>query len=170
MKSKLIIFFTFISFLYSSAQTALTKNEFESILEETLKKSRNAVSSAENNWRYDNTNEDYFKKDTIVLNTARSYRVNYCKEIRWSFYENQKFILENTPECTEPPTMLEPKEEDFITLECIEKNGNLYILLKNFKGICETFKVLELYRNKPIEDGESAFDYTLKLTRKKLGK
>jgi hypothetical protein len=170
MKLQLTVLFTFISFTYSSAQVALTKNEFESILQETLKKSRNAVSNAENNWRYDNTNEDYFKKDTIVLKTARSYRVDYCKEIRWSFYENQKFIIENTPECTEPPTMLKPKDEDFIVIECIEKNGNLYLLLKNYKGICDTFKVLELYRNKPIEAGESAFDYTLKLTRKKLGK
>ena len=170
MKLQLTVFFIILSFASSTAQIALTKNEFESTLKETLKKSRNAVYNAENNWRYDNTKEDYFKKDTIVLNSARSYRVDYCKEIRWSFYENQKFILENTPECTEPPTMLKPKDEDFIVIECIEKNGNLYLLLKNYKGILDTFKVLELYRNNPIEAGESAFDYTIKLTRKKLGK
>jgi hypothetical protein len=168
MKFQLTVLFIFFSFTYSLSQITLNKNEFESILQETLKKSRNAVSNAENNWRYDNTNEDYFRKDTIILKTARSYRVDYCKEIRWSFYENQKFIIENTPKCNEPPTMLKPKDEDFIVIECIEKNGNLYLLLKNYKGIYDTFKVLELYRNKPIEAGESAFDYTLKLTRKKL--
>ena len=170
MKLQLTLFFILLSFASSTAQIALTKIEFESILVETLNKARNAVSNAENNWRYDNTKDDYFKKDTIVLNSARSYRVDYCKEIRWSFYENNKFILENTPECTEPPTMLKPKDEDFIVLECIEKNGNLYLLLKNYKGICDTFKVLELYRNNPIETGESAFDYTIKLTRKNFSK
>ena len=170
MKLQLTVFFILLSFASSTAQIALTKIEFESILVETLNKSRNAVSNAENNWRYDNTKEDYFKKDTIVLNSARSYRVDYCKEIRWRFYENNKFILENTPECTEPPTMLKPKDEYSIVLECIEKNGNLYLLLKNYKGICDTFKVLELYRNNPIEAGESAFDYTIKLTRKNFSK
>lgn len=164
MKLVYLLLFTVIPY-FLIAQSQLSKNEFELVLQETLMKARNTVSTAENNWSYNNTNEDYFIKDTITLNTARSYRRNYCKEIRWSFYENQKLILENTPKCTEPPTMLEPKKNDYLTLNCIEKNDNLYLILKNSKGVREKFRVLELLKNKPIVIQESAFDYTLKLVR-----
>lgn len=167
MKSQLTILLSVISVALSTGQIPITKNEFELVLKETLKKSRNAVSDAENIWRYDNTHQDYFEKDTIILSTARSYRADYCKEIRWAFYENQKFILENIPECTEPPTKLKPTKEDYIEINCMEKNNKLYLILKNFKGISDKFKVLELTRNQPIQVEESAFDYTIKLLRKK---
>lgn len=167
MKLLCILFITIISTTQSIAQNQVSKDEFVSVLQETLTKARNAVPTAENSWSYDNTNQDYFKKDTITLNTARVYKRNYCKEIRWSFNENQKLVLQNTPECTEPPTMLKPKKEDYLTLECIKKNDKLYLILKNHKGVREIFRVLELIKNKPIILGDSAFDYTLKLIREK---
>lgn len=170
MKLRLTIYLTIISVTLSTAQIPITKNEFELVLKETLKKSRNAVFTAENSWRYDNTHQDYFEKDTISLNTARSYRADYCKEIRWTFYENQKLKLENTSECTEPPTMLKPKKEDYMEINCVEKNNNLYLILKNFKGNFDTFKVLEFTKNQPIHSEESTFDYTIKLIREKTGK
>lgn len=166
MKIILTLFFTIIP-LFISAQSPISKNDFELVLQETLMKARNAVRTAENNWNYDNTNQDYFKKDTIILNTARSYRRNYCKEIRWSFYENQKLILQNTPECNEPPIMLIPKKGDYLTLECVEKEGKIYIILKNSIGVREKFEILELQKNKPLVINESAFDYTLILARQK---
>ncbi|PZR21169.1 MAG: hypothetical protein DI539_08720 [Flavobacterium psychrophilum] len=120
MKFLYILLFTVTPCLIYS-QNQPSKNDLESVLHETLAKARNAVPTAENSWSYNNTNQDYFRKDTIILNTARSYKRNYCKEIRWSFYQNQKLILENTPECTEPPTMLKPKKEDYLTLDCFKK-------------------------------------------------
>ena len=170
MKLRLTIYLTIISVKLSTAQIPITKNEFELVLKETLKKSRNAEFTAENSWIYDNTHQDYFEKDTISLNTARSYRADYCKEIRWTFYENQKLKLENTPECTEPPTMLKPKKEDYMEINCVEKNNYLYLILKNFKGNFDTFKVLELVKNEPIQLDENAFDYTIKLKREEIVK
>ncbi|MCW4468779.1 hypothetical protein OGH69_07390 [Flavobacterium sp. MFBS3-15] len=163
---QLYILLTLISYFNFHGQ--VSKRELEAVLEETLLKARNAVPTAENSWRYDNTNQDYFKSDTIVLNTARSYIQNYCKEIRWSFYEKQSLVLENTPECTEPPTMLLPTKNDSIHLKCKEKNNDLFLTLKNHKGVTDKFKVIELRRNKPIESEWYAYDYTLILARIKV--
>ena len=160
-----LITLTFIWTGLLNAQSQITKKDFEAILTETLKKSRNAVSNATNEWRYDNSNEDYFTSNVITLNAARSYRKDYCKEIRWSFYENQKFVLQNILECTEPPTMLKPTKKDYIEISCIEKKGVLYLKLKNFAGLCDKFKVLEFRKNEPLAFGESEFDYTVKLLR-----
>jgi hypothetical protein len=164
---RLLIITLIIIWTNSNAQIQITKTDFEIVLQETLKKSRNAVADAKNSWRYDNTNQDYFTNDSIIINTARSYRKDYCKEIRWSFYENQKFILENTPECTEPPSMLRPNEKDYKELKCVEKNDDLYLIVSNSKGIDDKFKVLEFRRNKPLTIEESAFDYTIILLRTK---
>jgi len=164
-KSLKVSFLIVISFAFSIAQGQVSKIEMQSVLQETLMKYRNAVSNVTNSWRYDNTNDDYFVRDTITLSSARSYTKNYCKEIRWNFYENEKLVLENTPECTEPPTMLAPKKEDYLDLLFTEKNGALYLMLKNSEGIRDTFKVLKLQKNKPVLVEESMFDYTLYLAR-----
>ena len=167
MKTTSIFIITFFSILASNAQVSISKNDILLSLKESLEKSRNAVSDARCNWRFNNTNDDYFKKDTIILNLARSYRTDYCKEIRWSFYENTKFVLENTPECTEPPTMLKPKKEDYLELILEEKNESLYLILKNSKNIVDKFRVVQFRRNIPLSDEESAFDYTIVLMRNK---
>lgn len=165
MRLTFILFLTIFFSISSIAQTQITEIEFKSILVETLKKSRNIVPNAQNNWRYDNTKDDYFNNDTIILNSARTYRSDYCKEVRWSFYENEKFVLENTLEFTEPPTMLKPQKEDYIDLEYFEKNNKLYLILKYDNRTLDKFEVLELRRNTPIKEEESAFDYTLILKR-----
>jgi hypothetical protein len=165
MKTKLtiIIFITFFSSGFS--QNEIDKVVIESVFEETLRKSRNAVETATNEWRYDNSNEDYFVGDTLTFNSARSYRKSYCKEINWSFYEVNKCLINTIPKCTEPPTSLISKEEDYMTIEVIQENNSTLIHLKNLKGIINRFEVLELIKNQPVYNEASAFDYTLKLLR-----
>ena len=90
-------FILLTAIVYSQAPS---KNHVQEVLEETLAKSRNAVSDATNEWRYDNGKNDYFTKDTIVLNSARSYRKSFCKAIYWSFYEPNKCIITTRKECT----------------------------------------------------------------------
>ena len=161
----------FILILITSAlqaQSNTSKRELKSIFKETLRKSRNAVSTARNEWRYDNTNDDYSQNDTIILNSARSYKMDFCNGIGWSFYENEKCVLENFRYCNEPPTKLVSKKEDFITLKIKEENGQTYIEQYNLNGLFDKFKVLEVLRNKPLGNGEAEFDYTLKLVRIKV--
>jgi hypothetical protein len=55
-------------------------------------------------------------------------------------------------------------------INCVEKNNYLYLILKNFKGNFDTFKVLELVKNEPIQLDENAFDYTIKLKREEIVK
>lgn len=167
MKTALIVIFSVFCIFESNAQISISKNKFKLILKESLEKSRNAVSDARSIWRFDNTNEDYFTKDTIILNGARSYRKDYCKEIRWSFYQNEKFVLENTPECTEPPTMLKPKKEDYKKLKYIEENGILYLIISNSKSKDDKFKVLEVRKNQPLTTETYSYDYSLILLRVK---
>jgi hypothetical protein len=167
MKTINIFIVTIFCVFVSSAQVSISKNDILLTLKENLEKSRDVISDARCDWRYNNTDDDYFIKDTIILNSARSYRADYCKEIRWSFYENTKFVLENTHKCSEPPTMLRPKKEDYLELMFEEKNESLYLILNSSKNIIDKFRVLKFYRNIPLINEESTFDYTLVLLRNK---
>lgn len=145
----------------------MTKDSLDFVFKETLAKSRNAVSDATNNWRYDNSKDDYFKQDTIILNTARSYTMNYCNGINWSFYKEKRFILEFTQYCNEPPTKLRSKKEDYMRLKIKQRRNKFYLRLLNKDGLSDEFEILDLKRNAPLSDGESGFDYTVVLLRHK---
>lgn len=147
-----------------NAQKQITPKEMLSVFKETLAKSRNFAPEATNKWSFDNSNNDYFKKDTIVLNSARCSDSDYCKSIQWSFYENEKFILEKIIECDEPPTKVASKNEDFMDLKIKEQDGMTYLCLYNNNGLFETFEVVSLKANKGTDE-ECTFDYTLKLLR-----
>lgn len=149
------------------AQSLLTKDFLGFVFKETLAKSRNAVSNATNSWRYDNSNDDYFKKDTLILNTARSYKINYCNGINWTFYKERHLILEITQNCNEPPTKLRNKKEDYMRLQIKQIGNKFHIRLLNKNGLSDEFEILSLTRNIPLSDEESAFDYTLILLRHK---
>jgi hypothetical protein len=168
MKYRHIItaFFFLIPSANLTAQDSVSKDKLESVLKETLKKSRNAVLTATNEWRFDNTKDNYFKNDTIVLNAARSYRMDYCKAVFWSFYENEKFVLEKIPYCNEPPIMLRPQKEDSIKTKIKEIKNKVLLVLYNVNGIFETFEVLRLRKNEPLSnEDDNQFDYTMTLVR-----
>jgi hypothetical protein len=167
MKKAIIFISLCLTIKGSKAQSLLTKDSLDFVFKETLAKSRNAVSNATNNWRYDNSNDDYYKQDTIILNTARSYKMNYCNGINWSFYKEKRFILEFTQTCNEPPTKLRSKKEHYMRLQIIQRSNKFYLRLLNKNGLSDEFEILTLKRNTPLSDGESAFDYTIVLLRHK---
>ncbi|TPN87103.1 hypothetical protein [Aquimarina algicola] len=147
-----------------NAQNQITSKEMQFVFKETLAKSLNFVPEATNIWSFDNSNNDYFKKDTIILNSARCGFGYNCHRIQWSFYENERFILEKIVECDEPPTKVASKEEDFMDLKIKEQDGMTYLCLHNNNGIFETFEVLSLKANNTTDE-ECTFNYTLKLLR-----
>lgn len=165
MKKNIILVLLCLITKLSISQTSVPKDSLGFIFKETLKKSRNDVSDATNNWRYDNSNDDYCKKDTLIFNTARSYKMNYCNGVNWCFYKEKQFILEFAHYCNEPPTKLISKKEDYMKLEIMQRNKKSYLRLMNKNGLFDTFEVLELTKNKPLSEAESAFDYTMILVR-----
>jgi len=167
MKKAIIFISLCLTINVSKAQSLLTKDSLYFVFKETLAKSRNAVSDATNNWRYDNSNDDYFKKDTLIFNTARSYKLDYCNGINWSFYKEKHFILEFAQNCNEPPTKLRSKEEDYMRLEIKQSDGKLFLTLLNKNGLSDEFEILDFKRNNPLSNRESAFDYTIVLLRHK---
>jgi len=164
MRETLLYILIFFSFENTQAQKAVSKNELKLIFKETLKSSRNFVSNARNEWCFDNSNNDYFDRDTIVLNSARSIKRNYCKIIDWSFYTESNFILEKADYCNEPPTKKVSKNEDFLKLKIISIKNETYIETHNLTGLFEKFRVIEVKNNKNSKE-KDAFDYTMKLLR-----
>lgn len=166
---KHLIIITFLKLLSGTAlnaQSPRSKDELKSVLKETLAKSRNAVSTATNKWRYDNSKDDYFQRDTIVLSTARTYRMDFCKVMNWSFYKDDKFVLENAQYCNEPPTKLISKREDSIKIKIKEYRNRTFLELQNINGVFEKYEIIDLKKNKPLSDeGDYQFDYTLILLR-----
>lgn len=167
MKVTVLILVSCLVFSGSIAQHLLDKNSIRLIFKETLGKVRNAVDNASNDWRYDNSKSDYFTNDTIVLNTARSYRMEYCEGVNWSFYKEQKFILEFTHYCHEPPLKDKSHKKDYMRMRIKESNDKIYLKLINQGGLFDSFEILAVKKNDPIDDYEVKFDYSIVLLRHK---
>ena len=167
MKKTIILLVICISSTLSKGQELLNTDSINNVFKETLQKSRNAVSNATNSWRYDNSKEDYFKRDTIVLNTARSYKTEYCNGVNWSFYTERNFILEFIHYCNEPPTKDISRKKDYMKMRIKKMGEKIYLQLINRDGLFDSFEILDLRKNKPLEGYEIEFDYTIVLVRKK---
>ena len=167
MKKIFLIIFFSAAFYFSNAQVSSSLDSVKAVFAETLKKSRNAVDDATNSWRYDDTNNDYFIKDTIILNSARTYKTSYCNGVEWKFNKEDQFVLLFTRRCNEPPLALASRKEDYFRMVIVERNDGCYLKLFYRKRLKETFKVLNLKRNPPLSFGADAFDYTMILIRQK---
>ncbi|MEZ4817560.1 MAG: hypothetical protein R2776_06280 [Flavobacteriaceae bacterium] len=165
MKTYLSISLFIIFIVSASSQNLTKKSEVEKIFKETLLKSRDYVKTATNEWRYDNTKEDYFINDTIILNSARSYRQSNCKEVSWSFFDLSKLTIDIIPECTEPPTKLTGNKNEYLEIDLRQENSRTLIYLFSEEFIEDKFEVLSLVENEPIDNELNSFDYTLKLLR-----
>ena len=164
MKIKLITIILIFTTISSFGQS-VSKSELEKILKETLAKSRNYVSDATNSWFYDNTENDYQTQDTLIFNTARSFKRDYCKIINWTFYDWNNFRLEFADYCNEPPTKLASNDNDYYEFIIEETDENIFVILKNINGIQNKFKIIELTENETIDSGNDQFDYTIKMKR-----
>ncbi|PKD17283.1 hypothetical protein APR41_18595 [Salegentibacter salinarum] len=162
MKVQLVIAVFLFGCLTSIFGQTISKNELKEILQETLIKSRDFVPNATNSWIYDNSEKDYETKDTLILNTARSLKRDYCQTINWTFYKWNKFQLEVADYCNEPPTKLASKDKDYFQLLIKETDGKIHLMFQNQNNIQDKFEIIELVENLPLENDSSQFAYTLK--------
>jgi len=153
-----------IQFGYSQ-ENKISKTDLFKIFNETInQKDKAKINTNSNPWFTDNTDEAYFKKDTITLKNAKSFKRNYCKVIKWNFYKKDSFIIGNADYCNEPPSQKVTTINDWIKLNVEEVNNYLIIELFNQNKIIDKFKILTLEKRQSEYDKEN-FEYILKLKR-----
>ena len=143
-KITLLVLILIIQFSYSQ-KTKISKAELLKAFKETIvQKEKGIIHTNSNPWFTDNTNENYFKKDTITLKNAKSYKRDYCKIINWNFYKKAAFSIENADYCNEPPSQKVTTENDWINLNVEKVENYLIIELFNQNKLIDKFKILSL--------------------------
>lgn len=165
MKVFLILFLTFIVQFSYSQETKVSKTELINSFKETIAQTKKGIIQTDSNpWFADNTNDNYFKKDTIVLINARSFKREYCKIINWNFYKETAFTIGHADYCNEPPTQKVNTLKDWIELKVYDFNGNLSIELFNQDKLVEKFKIISFEIKQSLYE-KTEFDYILKIVR-----
>ncbi|WP_210463131.1 hypothetical protein [Rufibacter roseolus] len=115
----------------SGQQKSLTKASvfklFKSSIEQESKKS---ISVGSNEWLTCNKDSAFFKNDTIRLFENNLYRAAYicCDKVGWTFWKKDSFIIQESQNCTEPPTGKIYKDgSDTFTIKLENKEGKLYL-------------------------------------------
>ena len=163
-KITLLVLILIIQFSYSQ-ETKISKAELLKAFNETIvQKEKGIIHTNSNPWFTDNTNENYFKKDTITLKNAKSYKRGYCKIINWNFYKKDAFSIGNADYCNEPPSQKITTENDWIKLNVEKEENYLIIELFNQNKLIDKFKILSLEK-KESEYEKGKMDYILKLKR-----
>jgi hypothetical protein len=165
MKNFCLILLLFAVKLHS--QEMLSKDKLLKSFKETIVQPTNGkIETGSNPWFTDNTNEIYYKNDTIILNNARSYKRDFCKIINWNFYKKNAFIIGDADYCSEPPLQRATKQKDFINLNVYYFNNDLLIDLLNNNKRIDKFKVISLEK-KNSEYDKNVFVFSLKIVRLK---
>lgn len=165
IKNNLLFILIFITQFSYSQETKVTKEELLNTFKETIVQNKKGIIETDSNpWFTDNTNDIYFKNDTIVLKNAKSFKRDYCKIINWNFYKNNAFIIGEADYCNEPPTRKVTKPKDYIDLNIYNLGNDLTIELLNQNKLIEKFKVISLQK-KESEYEKSKFDFIIKLMR-----
>ena len=165
IKNNLLFILIFITQFSYSQETKVTKEELLNTFKETIVQNKKGIIETDSNpWFTDNTNDIYFKNDTIVLKNAKSFKRDYCKIINWNFYKNNAFIIGEADYCNEPPTRKVTKPKDYIDLNIYNSGNDLVIELLNKNKLIEKFKVISLQK-KESEYEKSKFDFIIKLMR-----
>lgn len=163
-KITLLVLILIIQFSYSQ-ETKISKAELLKAFKETIvQKEKGIIHTNSNPWFTDNTNENYFKKDTITLKNAKSYKRDYCKIMNWNFYKKDAFSIGNADYCNEPPSQKVTTENDWINLNVEKVENYLIIELFNQNKLIDKFKILSLEK-KESEYEKGKMDYILKLKR-----
>ena len=165
MKKKILFILIFLIQYSYSQNIKISKTELFKIFNETIiQKEEGKIETNSNPWFADNTNENYFKNDTVTLKNANSFKRNYCKIINWNFYKKDAFTIGNADYCNEPPSQKVTTENDWIKLNIVEAEKYLTVELYNQNKIIDKFKVLSLEK-KESEYGKGKMVYILKLKR-----
>ena len=165
MKNNLLfVLLLLIQFSYCQ-ETKISKTPLLAAFKETIVQTKKGkIETDSNPWFTENTNEIYFRNDTIVLKNARSFKRDYCKIINWNFYKKNAFVIGDADYCNEPPTRKVTKPKDWINLKINSIKNNLIMELFNENKLIEKFKVISLEK-KDSEYEKNEFDYVLKLVR-----
>ena len=164
VKTFLITFLTFSSFLFSQKIT-LSKSQILKIFKSTIKQNdRNKISVGSNSWFTDNTNNKYFNEKIIEFKNAPSFKRDYCKIIDWTFYKKDSFIVGDADYCNEPPMQKVTKPENYIKLKLEVKNSAIFLCLFNNDKLVDKFLIISLEKVKS-QYNKSEFDLIIKLER-----
>lgn len=169
MTKKILILFSILLFQnYLNAQKfdvsdsiEISKPNIYNIFQETVEQDKDFPTTL---WFSDNTNDKYFKSDTIKLIHANSYKRDYCNIINWTFQKKDEMIRTFADYCEEPPTAKVTTENDYFEVRISEKKSNTFLELYNKKRLVEKFKIESLVKNQ-ILSYEHVIQYILTLVR-----
>ncbi|MDP2161458.1 MAG: hypothetical protein Q8K02_13315 [Flavobacterium sp.] len=165
MKNNLLFALMLIVHFSYSQETKISKNELLKAFKETIVQTKKGkIETDSNPWFTENTNEIYYKNDTIVLKNAKSFKRDYCKIINWNFYKKNAFVIGDADYCNEPPTRKVTKPKDWVNLKVHYVENNLIMELFNENKMIDKFKVI-LLEKKESEYEKNDFDYILKIIR-----
>ena len=165
MKTFLIFLLASIVQFSYSQETKVSRNELINSFKKTIIQIKKGIIQTDSNpWFADNTNDNYFKKDTIVLINARSFKREFCKVINWNFYKETAFTIGYADYCSEPPTQKVNMLKDWIELKVYDFKGNLLIELFNQDKLVEKFKIISFEKKQSLYD-KAEFEYILRIVR-----
>lgn len=165
MRTKIIFLLLLILQISYSQKIKISKNELLKAFRKTIIQTQKGIIQTDSNpWFSDNSNDIYFKNDTILLVNAKTYKRDFCKIINWTFYKKDFFVIGDADYCNEPPTKKVTKSNDWINLKSYNYKNYLILELYNQDKLIEKFKVLSLQQNQS-KDNKDEIDYVLKLVR-----
>lgn len=165
MINKLFFLLLLIFQISYSQDIKIKEKELFKIFRKTIIQDKKGIIQINSNpWFTDNSNDNYFKKDTIIFRNAKSYNRNYCKIFNWNFYKKNALIISDADYCNEPPSQKVTKPKDWIKLKTYNFKNCLILELYNQNKLVEKFKVLSVEENQSKYNKEQT-DYILKLLR-----
>ena len=161
-----IVLLLFVELSFSQ-HVNISKKQLLNLFKETIVQTKKGIIQVDSNpWFTENTDNLYFKNDTIVLKNARSFKREYCKIVNWNFYKKNAFIIGYADYCNEPPTQKVTKPEDWAILKFNDSKKDLVIELYNQNKIIDKFRVLYIKKSESKYD-ENEYEYVLILLRLK---
>ncbi|WP_348723580.1 hypothetical protein [Tenacibaculum sp. 190524A05c] len=148
------ILFTIHSGLFSQKINP-EKDALKKLFRESIKQdSSGSISTLSNPWIIDNTDNLFFKTDTVKLINIKdvTYKYEFCNFINWSFFKKDKFFQVESQTCTEPSSV---KVSDEYSLHWVTiKQTELGLILNTYKsnGLKDRFLVLSINRNKKTDE------------------
>ncbi|WP_411810989.1 hypothetical protein ACLB9Y_12550 [Chryseobacterium scophthalmum] len=141
---KRLFLIIFLSLNFTFSQTLHSKKELERLFKKSiLQPKKSIISIGENSWKIcmdkDNT-------EIYLYETKFEKHSNCCRYMNWTFYKKNKFIKNESYDCSEPPLSKVTTEDDWYEIEFIESN-NLILIIKN-KIKTEKYIVKEIQKRK----------------------
>jgi hypothetical protein len=147
-----------ILFLIGTSLSAQNLNPRKSQLKKIFRKSisqdsRKTISTLSNPWVIDNTDNLYFKADTIkLINIKMQYKYDFCQKVNWSFYRNSKFYLVESQTFREPSSAKVSNENSRYWVRIKRNNIGLILTTYNISGMIDQFLVISINRNETKDE------------------